>query len=388
MKIVGIVCEYNPFHLGHLAQIRKIKAQFGEDTAIVCVMSGHFVQRGEPACMDAYTRARAAAACGADLVLALPVQKTLSSAEGFARGGVEILDRLSCVDALSFGCESESADAVLAAARAMESPEFEEKLHDAVATGLPYAAAKQKTLEELTGLPGILRTPNDILGAEYCRALLRRSSKIVPAPIHRLGSYHDPAPDPENPSATAVRRLLFESGWEAYVPELVRAIFAAAPKYSLRAGERAVLARLRAMTDTEWERTAHGSEGLWRKVMKAVRDENSIAEILEVSRSKRYPMTRLNRLVMCAYLGLTAEDLQAPIAYCRILAMSEKGRGTLNKCRENGDLPLLNPGEKPENRESWELERKTADLFSLFCEDFSKAKPGMEQKARISFEKK
>lgn len=386
--IVGIICEYNPFHLGHLSQIGKIKAQFGEDTAIIGVMSGHFVQRGEPACMDAYTRAGAAVACGVDLVLALPVGKTLSSAEGFARGGVEILDRLGCVDAISFGCESPTAEAVLAAAAAMESPRFEEKLHDAVSTGLSYAAAKQQVLAELTGMTEILKTPNDILGAEYCRALLRRKSSIKPAPIHRPGSYHDIAPDLENPSATAVRKLLADGGWESYVPAAAREIFTAAPKYSLQAGERAMLARLRAMTEAEWEQTAHGSEGLWRKVMKAVREKNSIAEIQEASRSKRYPMTRLQRLLMCAYLGLTEENLSAPIAYSRVLAVSERGRQVLKTCRKCGDLHLPDAGEKLQNPENRELERRVSDLYALFSEDFSAASPGMEQNSRITFQKK
>ncbi len=388
MKIVGIICEYNPFHLGHQAQIGKIRGQLGEDTAIIGVMSGHFVQRGEPACMDAYTRANIACACGVDLVLSLPVQKTLSSAEGFARGGVEILDRLGVVDAICFGCESESADAVLAAAKAMEAPDFEEKLHDAVATGLSYAAAKQQVLEELTGVEGILRTPNDILGAEYCRALLRRESSIRPMPIHRPGSYHDTAADAENPSATAVRHLLTVGGWEAFVPAAARQWMENAPKYSMAAGEKAVLARLRAMTEVEWEKTAHGSEGLWRKVRKAVHTETTISGILEASRSKRYPMTRLSRLLMCAYLGLTEEDLSAPVTHSRVLAVSEKGREVLKRCRETGDIFLPNPGEKLQNPEERETERRVSDLFSLFCEDFSAAKPGMEAAARISFEKK
>lgn len=387
MKIVGIICEYNPFHLGHQVQIGKIKTQFGEDTAIVGVMSGHFVQRGEPACMDAYTRAKIAAACGVDAVLMLPIHKTLSSAEGFARGGVEILDRLGCVDAISFGCESEDAHAVMQAAEAMESPEFEEKLHAAVAAGVSYAAAKQQVLEEITGIAGILSTPNDILGAEYCRALLRRKSNIQPVPIHRKGSYHDTTPDPENPSATAVRRLL-SGGWEAYVPAAAQNIIASAPKYSLAAGERAVLARLRAMSEAEWEKTAHGSEGLWRKVRKAVHTQNSIAEILESAKSKRYPRTRLQRLFLCAYLGLAEEDLKAPIQYVRILSLTETGREVVKLAREQGDIPLLNPGEKPENRENREQERRVSDLYALFCEDFSAAKPGMEAAARISFEKK
>ena len=384
MKIAGIVCEYNPFHLGHRVQIDKIRMEFGQDTAIIGVMSGHFVQRGEPACMDAYTRAAIAVRCGVDLVLSLPAEKTLSSAEGFAAAGVEILDRLGCVDVLSFGCESVDARAVMAAAQAMERACFEEKLHALIATGLSYAAAKQQVLEELTGISDILKTPNDILGAEYCRALLQRKSKIRPAPIHRRGGYHDTEPDAENPSATAVRKLL-SGGWEQYVPREAHELLAQAPKYSLHAGEKALLARLRAMSESEWENVAHGSEGLWRKVMKAVRTENSIAEILEASRSKRYPMTRLQRLLMCAYLGITQRDLKSPVTEARVLAVSQQGRSVLKKCRTCGDLKLPNPGEKSQN---WEKERRYADLFSLFCEDFSMAKPALEQNARINLEKK
>ena len=160
------------------------------------------------------------------------------------------------------------------------------------------------------------------------------------------------------------------------------------PKYSLACGERAVLARLRAMTEADWEQTAHGSEGLWRKVMKAVHAENSIAEILEASRSKRYPMTRLNRLLMCAYLGLTENDLKAPVEYCRVLAMTQRGREVLKRAKESGNIALLNPGEKPNDPKTWELERRVSDLFGLFCEEFSHAKPAMEHRARISFEKK
>ena len=383
MKIAGIICEYNPFHLGHRTQIEKIRKEFGPDTAIIGVMSGHFVQRGEPACMDAYTRAAMAAACGVDLVLALPTEKTLSSAEGFARAGVEILDRLGCVDVLSFGCESQDASAVLAAARAMEEPGFEEKLHDAVSTGLSYAAAKQQVLEEVTGITGILKTPNDILGAEYCRALLRRQSSIQPAPIHRPGSYHDVSADRVAPSATAVRRLL-DGGWEPYVPQETQEIMAAASKYSLEAGERAMLARLRAMSEEEWSTVAHGSEGLWRKVMKAVRSQTSVAEILEASRSKRYPMTRLMRLLMCAYLGIGEADLKRPIEEVRILALGQRGGELVKLCRTCGDIVLRNPGEKFAEPEQ---ERRCSDLFALFCRELSGAKPAMEQNARIFLEK-
>ena len=129
MAIVGIICEYNPLHTGHAFQMSEVRRRFGADTGIVCVMSGDFVQRGQPAVFDKLARARAAIACGADLVLELPLSRALSSAEGFAAGGIEILDRLGTVDAVCFG--SETADgSVERAAAAMEDPAFDALLRE------------------------------------------------------------------------------------------------------------------------------------------------------------------------------------------------------------------------------------------------------------------
>ncbi len=388
MVTVGIICEYNPLHLGHAAQMEKIRRIYGEETNIVCVMSGNFVQRGEPAALDKYTRASAAVSCGADLVVELPVTAALSSAEGFARGGVEIMDRLGVVDGLCFGSETGDAGALLAAARAMEAPEFSPMLREKLDAGLSYGAAKQQTLEELTGLSGIARTPNDILAVEYCRALQLRKSRIEPMPILRPGSYHDAAPDPENPSATAVRGLMDGEAWLDYVPFPAREIFREAPRYGLAYGERAVLARLRAMTAGEWEKTAHGSEGLWSKAMKAVRSETTLTSAVEATLSRRYPRTRIMRLFICAYLGLTESELTAPVTSTRVLAFTQRGAGLLKQAREQGSLQLLNPGQKPEKSEFAERERRVSDLYTLFARDEKGLAPAMEKKARISFAEK
>ena len=136
MRICGVICEYNPFHRGHEKQLRQIRAALGEDTAVVCLMSGNFVQRGEPAVFDKRVRAQAAVLAGANLVLELPITKALSSAEGFARGGVEIFSRLGAVDTLAFGCESGNADALLAAARTMCEPAYDAALRDILNTGV------------------------------------------------------------------------------------------------------------------------------------------------------------------------------------------------------------------------------------------------------------
>lgn len=388
MKIVGIICEYNPLHLGHAAQMEKIRAFWGEDAAIICVMSGNFVQRGAPAVLHKMTRANAAVACGADVVLELPVTGVLSSAERFASVGVEVLDRLGVADLLCFGSESGVAELFRKAAEIMEQPEFDARLHEKIATGLSYGAARQQTLSEFTGLSDIGRFPNDILALEYCRALRKRNSTIAAFDVRRPGSYHDTLPDPVNPSATAVRGLMTDDSWLNYVPIPAREIFRNAPQYGFVWGERAVLARLRGMSEQQWEQTAHGSEGLWRKVMKAVRTCGSFEEIAAASVSKRYPMTRIHRLLTCAYLGLTDEDLQKPIPYARVLAFSEKGRSILRRAKDVGDLPLVNAGQTPPNADFWAMEQRCSDLFSLFAEDFFHASAGAEKDLRVSFAEK
>ena len=162
MQTVGVICEYNPFHLGHARQLGLIRQQLGPEAAIVCLMSGNYVQRGEPAVFDKCVRARAAVEAGASLVLELPVTYALRSAEGFAAGGVSILSRLGC-GFLSFGCESGDGDAIFRAAEASRSSEFEQTLHANIQTGLSYAAARQRALEALGQDGQLLTRPNDIL---------------------------------------------------------------------------------------------------------------------------------------------------------------------------------------------------------------------------------
>ena len=147
MRTVGVICEYNPFHRGHLTQFRQTRTLFGEGAAIICLMSGNFVQRGECAVFDKLVRASAAVDCGASLVLELPVTASLSSAEGFASAGVAILGPLC--DYLCFGTESGNSDALMRTAQALLSPGFSEQLRQRLATGISFPAARQQALEAL-----------------------------------------------------------------------------------------------------------------------------------------------------------------------------------------------------------------------------------------------
>lgn len=378
MKTVGIVAEYNPFHAGHRKQFDRIRAEFGRETAIVCAMSGNFVQRGSPAVLDKTLRAKAAVACGADLVVELPTTVSLSSAEGFATGGVGILSKLC--DTLCFGAETGETASLMETARALLSEDFSPLLRRELDSGKSFPAARAEALGQM-GLSGeILRRPNDILAVEYCKAILSKRSPMVPFPIRRDGDYHDQAPHRENPSATAVRRLMLEGGaWDSFVPEPARAIFENAPLHSLAAGERAVLARLRTMTDAEFEALPSSGEGLWRKFMHASRREATLENILTAVKSKRYTRTRLDRMTMCAYLGITAEILAAPVPYIRVLAFNEKGRAILSAVKKSGFF--RNAGETI--RHPYQaLEQLWGDLYGLFSLGQPEA-PGREQRRRI-----
>ena len=380
MKTVGIICEYNPLHLGHFRQIRRIREVFGQETAIVCAMSGNYVQRGVPAIVDKSLRAKAAVLCGADLVVELPVTTALSSAEGFAAGGVKILSRMC--DTLCFGAETADPAVLSATAEALLSEQFPPLLRKQLDTGRSFPAARQAALEEL-GLSGVTQ-PNDILAVEYCKAILQQGSALEIFPVHRQGSYHAETADEEHPSATAVRKLMLQSyNWRTCVPKEARAVFEGAPLHSLAAGERAVLARLRTMTEAEFEALPYGSEGLWRKLMHASREENTLEDILTSVKSKRYTRTRLDRMVMCACLGITKEILAAEVPYTRVLAFNDTGRAILKEAKKAHCF--VNAGEAVDHPH-WELEKRCGDLYGLFRTDGIDS-PSQEEQRRVYYQK-
>lgn len=378
MKITGIICEYNPFHAGHKKQLDLIRSQQDADSGIVCLMSGNFVQRGAPAILDKSLRAKAAVLCGADLVLELPVTAALSSAEGFAAKGVSILSGFC--NSLCFGAETDRPDRLTAIAAALLSEDFPPALRKELDKGLSFPAARQVALNAM-GLDGNLpSTPNNILAVEYCKAILSQESAMMPMPILRQGNYHDTTPDKENPSATALRQTMTAGqDWSSYIPAEAHSCFRDAPLYTISSGERAILARLRTMTDEDFEALPYGSEGLWRKLMHAVRTEDTLKNILNATKSKRYTRTRLDRMVMCGFLGITQSLLDAPVPYVRVLAFNDKGRDILRRARETGSFP--NIGQQQDDPYQI-FENRWGDLYELFRTD-ALGPAGQEKKRRV-----
>ena len=380
MDTTGIICEYNPLHLGHKKQFDRIKAKY-PNTGIVCLMSGNYVQRGYPAVFDKSLRAKAAILSGADLVLELPITASLSSAEGFASEGVRILGRFC--DRLCFGVESAEKDDLLATAQALLSEEFSRHLKTELDNGISFPAARQKALATMGLESDILSRPNDILGTEYCKAILQQNISMDPMPILREGNYHDVCIDTRNPSATALRACMEnKQNWLPYIPEEAKEVFQGAAQHTLLAGETAVLYRLRTMTDSEFEALPYGSEGLWRKLMHNARKYATIEQIVTATKSKRYTRTRLDRMVMCAFLGITQKDMDTPAPYTRVLALNNKGREILKAARNSGQFP--NAGESVDSPYQ-ALEYRAGMVYSLFSNGEQSLYP--EDERRIYYNK-
>lgn len=380
MEVTGIICEYNPLHKGHKKQLDAVKKAHPND-GIVCLMSGNYVQRGAPAIIDKSLRAQAAILSGADLVLELPVTASLSSAESFAGEGVRILGGFC--RRLCFGAENADRDMLLATARALLSPEFSDALHIELDKGLSFPAARQAALEAMGLQADILSAPNNILAVEYCKAILSQGLDLEPMPIRREGNYHDIAIDPENPSATALRQLMGSSNaWVDLVPEAARKCFDGAAIHTTAAAENAILYRLRTMTDEEFAALPYGSEGLWRKLMHNARTLPTLEDILTATKSKRYTRSRLDRMVMCAFLGIAEKDILSPAPYVRVLAFNDTGRTILKSARETG--LFYNAGEDAEHPYQ-ALEYRAGIVYHLFCQ--TSEPPYDESSRRIYYQK-
>ena len=379
MAVAGIIAEYNPLHGGHLYQLRQVRERLGPETAVLCAMSGNFVQRGDLALLPKHARAEAAVRSGADLVLEIPLSWACAPAERFARGGVEVLLGTGLVTHLAFGSESGDAEAIRRAAEGLESPDFPARLRRQLGGAVSFAAARQRALAELIGAEGadVLSRPNDILAVEYAKALRWAGGGAELVAIPRKGAGHD-GDGGEYPSAGSIRRMLRDGrraeALAAMAPAMGTIYEAAeragqAPVFAGTA-ERAILAQLRRMGEEDFLALDAGSEGLGNRLAAAAREAASVEELLDRAKTKRYAYARLRRLVLWAYLGLKPETLPVRVPYLRPLAMNARGRALLAAMRKEAALPILTkPADvrrlSPEAQAVFRQEVLATDLYTL-----------------------
>ncbi len=373
---VGIIAEYNPFHLGHARQIAALREILGADCAVAAVMSGSFVQRGEPAVLSKYVRAEAAVRCGVNLVLELPAVYAVASAETFARGGVALLHGAGVFTHLCFGSEAGDLSPLMAAAACLDSEDYHQAVRRRLSEGVTFAAARQAAVREGIGAAAeCLRLPNNNLAVEYLRALRRLGSTMEPLTIRRFGAAHDSDEDSGCPSASLIRRrMLAGEPWQAGVPaamaNLAEAEIAAGRgPASLRQGERAVLAVLRGMTAEDLLPYDGGGEGLCRRFHQAVRRGRTLEEVLALCKTKRYPLSRLRRMAIAAYLRLPPP---AEPPYLRLLAADGIGCALLREIKRTSVLPVITKpaGVRrlgPQAQTLFAAEARCTALYDLCC---------------------
>lgn len=350
MDCIGIVGEYNPFHYGHKHHISETVKLLGKNLPIVCVMSGDFIQRGEAAVFSKFARAEAAVKCGVDLVIELPVPWTLSSAEGFARGAVGLLGATGVVTHISFGSECGETEPLCTLAETMLDPNFANdiKIQLALDDGIPFALARQRAAAMRVGeLASQLELPNNILAVEYIKAIYGQRLDIKPVTIQRFGSGHDKTSATGPKSASELRTALAsgisikdsvpEKAFEVYLNE-ERLGRGPILKENL---ETAMMSRLRMLPDADFAALPDAGEGLNNRLCRACREESGLDAVFAAAKSRRYALSRIRRMTMCAALGIKAGDSDGIPPYIRVLAASERGCSVLREMSERASLPVI-----------------------------------------------
>ena len=363
MKVAGIIAEFNPFHNGHALLVQK--AREAGYTHVIAVMSGNFVQRGEPAIFHHSVRTKAALKNGVDLVLQLPSVYAMSGAQSFARSGAEILNSFGCVDALVFGSECGDADLLSKTADAIYGQKIKPFLSEELSKGISFASARENALRAINPIyADIIKSPNNILGVEYIAALKRLKSKITPVTVVRVGAAHDSDESTGNIAGASLIREFIKNGgeWERLVPKNAKEIYSDADIADIKQIENAVLYKIRTVSAAELSAVPDVSEGIENRILSAAKLSRSLDELYSIAKTKRYSHARIRRIVWNCVLGVTADDLELPVPYIRISGFNKKGAELIKESRETANLPVIS---KP--AELSMLGETAQRVFSLEC---------------------
>ncbi len=348
--VTGIICEFNPMHSGHKYLIQCVKKS--ENDAIICCMSGNFVQRGEFAVADKFTRAKTALKNGADLIIELPAVYSTLSAEGFCRAGVKLIEATGIADRIAFGAENNDIERLSEIAEKLKDKSIQKQIAEKMKSGISYPAARSSVLNT-----DLLDFPNNILAIEYLKAA------VLPCTaVKRIGKGHDT--DDEEYSASAIRKKMDTN-----------------KICSIYNCEAAVLAKLRTMTAEDFKKISDVNEGLENRIYSAVRTASSLDELYSLIKSKRYTLSRIRRIILRAYLGI--ENISENPPYIRILGFNSKGRQLLSEIKKHAALPIIT---KLSDCDSdtlpfFEQECRFTDLYNL---GYKKPLPcGTEQRSQI-----
>ncbi len=385
MKVAAIISEYNPFHNGHEYQIKKLREMLGEDTAVVAIMSGNFIQRGEIAVADKTVRARAAVECGVNLVLELPFPFCMSSAEFFAKSGVKIAHEIGIVDYLAFGSESGDINELSDIAAVSLSDEYMLTLEslsvDPEYKDYGYPELCQIALSRVYGkdIPRDHLAPNNILAVEYIKAISALGSDITPFTIRREGAGYLDIINPmtEFQSASAIREELATGNISAldYVPYNARNVFVEAINEGKMPSDvsrldYSVISSFRLNSPKADARIQDAAGGLYNRLCEMSAEANGIHSLTAMAETKKYTKARIRRAIWNTFFGVTSSEVRALPSYTQVLAMDGVGRSLLKRIKKASDFPVIT---KPSSYKELgdevvrqkELSRKADSIFGL-----------------------
>ncbi len=398
MKISGIVCEYNPFHNGHLHHINETKKNGA--THIVAVMSGNFVQRGDAAIMDKLDRAKLAVKSGADLVIEIPVPYCLSSAEIYAKGAVHLLGALGAVDEISFGSECGNIEQLRETAEIIEKCAITcaDDINGLLKMGYTYPKALNSiVMRKSIEAAEIISEPNNLLAIEYMRAMKRFTPKMKAFTIKRKNASHDSMfIKDEYASASYLREAILSSGRD--ISMLTVPVWSDAIAQAKKNGEigdinrleRVILYMLRTVGPEYLSAINDVGQGLEHRIYEA-RKSSSLDELLFNIKTKRYTMARIRRILLSALIGIKKSDLKILPPYGRILAFNERGKDILSKAKGSTAIPfdtsIARLSQKSEEAKRYaSLEVRASDIYGLSLEQVNSAQKDYRSKISIDIE--
>lgn len=379
MKICATIAEYNPLHLGHLRHIDYMKHSLGADKIIV-VMSGNFTQRGEPAVMNKFKRARQAIIAGADAVIELPTVFATANAEIFAKGAINLIDSLGVADGICFGVENGTKTDYLRLATAMndESKQFKKALKENLAEGVSLAKAKFETLKQLGEEfdESLISSPNNILGLEYTKAILSRRSALDVYPMLRDGNHNDETLKKGITSATSIRKIIKLARQKKLKKSLPPFVYKELEDYPY-AFDKITMAKLITTPAAEIEKILDCSEGLENRIKALSKDNKTVDALVDKVSTKRYTKARIRRILIANLLGITEDFVFRCLEddlYAKILAVSEEGKDIISLFSSKSTIPILTRKSdvnslKKTAAQCYELDTLANDLYNLATDD-------------------